>query len=180
MTPHVVQINISPGGIPKKSVPVGRAVFGRIEGDDWNDRRYHGWPDQAVCLFSVELIEELKIEGFPLFPGALGENLTTRGLDFHKVRIGEVYRVGAEVEIGITKIRVPCRTITVYGEGIMKTMYDLEVKEGNVHTPKWGRSGFYAEVLKEGVIHPGDPVELMEEFRERVMPTPANHSQPTI
>ena len=180
MNPHVVQINISSGGIPKKPVPFGRVVFGKVEGDDWNDRRYHGWPDQALCLFSVELIEELKAEGFPLFPGALGENLTTKGLDFHKVRIGEVYRVGQEVEIRITKIRVPCRTITMYGEGIMRATYDPEVKRGNVNTPKWGRSGFYAEVLKEGVIHSGDQIDLMGDFRERVLPTSATHSQPTI
>ena len=162
MTPHVVQINISPGGIPKKPVSAGRVVFGKVEGDDWNDRRYHGWPDQALCLFSVELIEELKAEGFPLFPGALGENLTTGGLDYHKVRIGEVYRIGKEVEIRITKIRVPCRTISVYGEGILTAMYDLDVKKGNVDTPKWGRSGFYAEVLKEGMIHLSNPIELIE------------------
>ena len=175
MAPHVVQINISPGGIPKNPVPVGHVVFGKVEGDNWSDRRYHGWPDQALCLFSVELIEALKAEGFPLFPGALGENLTTKGLDFHKVRIGEVYRVGNDVEIRITKIRVPCRTITVYGEGIMRATYDPEVKAGNVLTPKWGRSGFYAEVLKEGTIRPGDSIELMEGFRERVLP--ATNSQ---
>ena len=177
MNSHVVQINISSGGIPKKPVPLGRVVFGKIEGDNWNDHRYHGWPDQALCLFSVELIEELKAEGFPLFPGALGENLTTRGLDFHRIRLGDVYSVGPEVEIRITKIRVPCKTITVYGGGIMKATYDLDVRAGNVETPKWGRSGFYAEVLKEGVIHPGDSMQLAEGVRENIQ---LSHSQPTI
>ena len=161
MTPRVIQINISQGGVPKRPVSSGRVLRDKVEGDNWNDRRYHGWPDQAICLFSLELIEELKEEGFPLFPGALGENFTTEGLDFHRVRLGDVYRVGKESEIRITKIRVPCRTITVYGEGIMRATYDLEVKSGNVHSPKWGRSGFYAEVLKEGLVHPGDAMVLL-------------------
>jgi len=164
MTPRVVQVNISAGGIPKKPIPTGTVTFNKVEGDNWNDRRVHGWPDQAICLFSVELIDELKAEGFPLFPGAMGENFTTQGLDFRTVRLGNVYRVGSEVEIRITKIRVPCRTITVYGEEIIKATYDLEVKHGNVNTPKWGRSGYYAEVLKEGRVHPGDPIVLVDEL----------------
>lgn len=160
MTPRVIQINISGGGIPKKPIPVGTVTFTKVEGDNWNDRRFHGWPDQAICLYSLELIDELKAEGFPLFPGALGENFTTEGLDFRAVRLGDRYRVGDEVEIRITKIRVPCRTITVYGEGIIKATYDLEVKHGNVNTPKWGRSGYYAEVSKEGRVYPDDPIVL--------------------
>jgi MOSC domain-containing protein YiiM len=164
MTPRVVQVNISAGGLPKRPIPVGTVTFSKVEGDNWNDRRVHGWPDQAICLFSIELIEELKAEGFPLFPGAMGENFTTEGLDFRAVRLGNVYRVGSEVEIRITKIRVPCKTITVYGEGIIKATYDLEVKHGNVNTPKWGRSGYYAEVLKEGSVHPGDLMVLVDEI----------------
>lgn len=158
MIPRVVQINVSQGGIPKRPIQAGRVLRDRIEGDNWNDLRYHGWPDQAICLFSLELIKELKAEGFALFPGALGENLTTEGIDFHGIHLGDVYRVGKEVEIRVTKIRAPCRTIAVYGENIIKAIYDLEVKKGNVRTPKWGRSGFYAEVLNEGLVYPGDGI----------------------
>jgi len=163
MTPHLVQINVSPGGVPKTPIPVGRITFTRVEGDDWNDKKYHGWQDQAICLFSTELIEELKAEGYPLFPGAMGENFTTQGLDYRAVRLGHVYRVGNEVEMRITKIRKPCLTITVYGKGIIAALYDLEVKRGNVQTPKWGRSGYYAEVLREGIVRPGDPIVLLKE-----------------
>jgi MOSC domain-containing protein YiiM len=162
MTPRVIQINVSTGGVPKSPISAGRVTFSKVEGDDWNDRRFHGWPDQAICLFSLELIEELKGEGYPLFPGALGENFTTEGLDFRAVRLGDVYHIGSDAEIRVTKIRVPCRTITVYGEGIIKAIYDREVKGGNVNTPKWGRSGYYAEVLKEGSVYPGDQIVLLE------------------
>jgi MOSC domain-containing protein YiiM len=159
-SPRILQVNISQGGIPKKPIPAARITFSRVEGDDWANKRVHGLPGQAVCLFSLELIEELKAEGFPLFPGALGENLTTEGIDFRRIRIGDVFRAGEEAEIRISRIRVPCRTITVYGEGIREATYDAEVKQGNVETPRWGRSGYYAEVLREGTVRPGDPLVL--------------------
>lgn len=161
MQPHIVQINTSSGGVPKKPIPKGIVTTRRVLGDDWNDKEFHGWPDQALCLFSIELIEELKKEGYPLFPGAMGENFTTSGLDFRKVRIGQRYRAGKDVEFRITKIRKPCQTITVYGATLPKATYDLEVKAGNVNTFKWGRSGYYAEVLREGEAFPGDPLILL-------------------
>jgi MOSC domain-containing protein YiiM len=155
---YLVQVNVSRGGVPKLPVPEARVHTDRVAGDDWHDRKHHGLPGQAVCLFSVELIEELTREGFPLFPGAMGENLTTEGLDYRKVRLGQTFRVGEEVEIRITKVRQPCKTIALYGEGIQKATFDAEVKAGETSSPKWGRSGFYAEVLKEGVVRPGDPI----------------------
>jgi len=159
--PHLIQVNISQGGVPKYSVPEGRVTLTRVEGDDWNDKKFHGLPGQAICLYSLELIAELTREGFPIFPGALGENFTTEGLEYHSVRIGQTWRVGNEVVIRITKVRGPCRTITVYGEGILRAIYDSEVKRGNVHSPKWGRSGYYAEVLREGTVRPGDPITIL-------------------
>lgn len=164
MTPRLLQLNISSGGIPKRPVSSARLTFSRVEGDSWNDTQRHGHPDQAVCLFSIELIEELKAEGYPLFPGALGENFTTQGVDYRQIRQGDIFRVGKEATIRITKVRVPCRTIAVYGEGILRATYDADVKAGNILSPKWGRSGFYAEVLQEGVVSVHDP--LIMEIRQ--------------
>ena len=90
--PQVAQINISKGGVPKTPISEGIVTHRRILGDDWDDKKHHGLPDQALCLFSLEVIEDLKREGYPLFPGALGENLTTRHLDYRTVRPGQVYR----------------------------------------------------------------------------------------
>jgi MOSC domain-containing protein YiiM len=160
-TARIVQVNISRGGVPKGAVPAAHVLYRGLEGDDWNDKKHHGLPGQAVCLFSVELIEELRHEGFSLYPGALGENFTTWGLEYRLIRLGQVYRVGRDVAIRITKVRTPCRTITVYGEGIIRATYDAEVKAGNINSPKWGRSGYYAEVLKGGTVRPGDPIVLL-------------------
>jgi MOSC domain-containing protein YiiM len=156
---RLVQVNVSPGGVPKYPVEEARVSFDRVEGDSWNDMEHHGLPGQAVCLFSVELIGQLVAEGYPLFPGALGENFTTEGIDYRRIRLGDQYRVGSDVEIRITKVRRPCRTISVYGSSLLRAMFDADVKAGNTSSPRWGRSGFYAEVLKEGSVRPGDPIE---------------------
>ncbi len=158
--PRVIHINTSQGGIPKGPIQEAHVTQARIEGDDWNDKKHHGFRDQAICLYSLELIEELKAEGYPLFPGALGENFTTEGIDYRKVRIGDVWDIGDQVSIRITKARIPCRTISVYGEGIIRALYDLDVKRGNVYATKWGRSGYYAEVLRGGTICPGDGITV--------------------
>jgi MOSC domain-containing protein YiiM len=155
---RLVQVNVSLGGVPKRPIPRGEVTFTRVRGDDWNDKKHHGHRDQAVCLFSVEMLKRLCDEGFPLFPGALGENFTTEGLDYHTVRPGQAYRVGKEVVIRITRVRTPCRTIAVYGEGLLRAMFDAEVRRGNADTPLWGKSGFYAEVLREGTVFPGDEI----------------------
>jgi MOSC domain-containing protein YiiM len=160
-TGRIVQVNVSPGGVPKHAVGEARVFFDRVEGDGWNDTKHHGLPGQALCLFSMELIAELREEGFPLFPGALGENFTTEGIDYRRIHPGDRFRAGSELEIRITKIRQPCRTIAVYGETLLRAIFDAEVKAGNTSSRKWGRSGYYAEVLKEGTVRTGDPMELL-------------------
>jgi MOSC domain-containing protein YiiM len=133
-----------------------------IAGDGHNNPQLHGGPRQAILLVTSEGIHELKEQGFALYPGALGENITTRGLDRRSVRVGQRYRIG-EVLLQITKLREPCQTLNVYGPGIQKAVYDQEVKAGNAQSPVWALAGFYASVLQAGTIHPGDPIQLLDE-----------------
>ncbi len=154
---RVLQINISQGGIPK--LPVDRAVVRAlgIEGDAVRNTKHHGGPRQALLLIMRESLEEMKSLGFAVYPGALGENLTTEGLDRRELRLGQRFRAG-EVVLELTKIRVPCSTLTPYGHGIQKALYDDRVKAGDVSSPRWGLSGFYASVTNCGVIVPGDSI----------------------
>ena len=52
---------------------------------------------QALLLITSEGIDELIEQGYPVFAGAMGENLTTLGLDRRQMRIGQRYRVGRSV-----------------------------------------------------------------------------------
>jgi len=158
----VLQISISPGGVPKRPIPNGVVTPLGIAGDGHNNPQIHGGPRKAILLITSEGIDELKQQGFPLYHGALGENITTRGLDRRAVRVGQRYRVG-DVLLQITKLRTPCDTLSVYGPAIKKAVYDQEVKAGNVASPVWGLGGFYASVLQPGTIRPGDPILLLDE-----------------
>ncbi len=158
----VLQINVSPGGVPKRPILAGVVTPVGIAGDKQAHPLIHRGPRQAILLITSEGTDELKKQGFPLYHGALGENLTTRGLDRRYVRIGQRYRIG-EVLLEITKLRAPCDTLSPYGSGIQQAVYDQEVKAGNPASPRWGLSGFYASVLRAGTIHPGDPIQLVDE-----------------
>ena len=57
--PHVHQINVSDGGIPKQPVLEAKVAQDGVEGDRQQNLKVHGGPDRAVCLFSVELIQPL-------------------------------------------------------------------------------------------------------------------------
>jgi MOSC domain-containing protein YiiM len=159
----LLQINISPGGIPKRPIPEAIVTSEGIRGDGWAHPDIHGGPNQALLMITSEGIEELIAQGFPLFPGALGENLTTLGIDRRHLRTGQRYRVG-EVFLELTKRRAPCATLNVYGAGIQHAIFDVQVKDGDPTSPRWGLSGFYASVLKGGAIRPGDPIALVDQL----------------
>lgn len=53
----------------------------------------HAW--QALCLWSAEVIDELRAEGHQLAPGNAGENLTLSGLDWGARRPGTRVRAGS-------------------------------------------------------------------------------------
>ena len=91
----IVQVAVSNGGLPKLPVSGGLIASLGVEGDRHNHPEVHGGPRKAVLLVSCEIVDELKARGYPLFYGALGENLTTRGIDFRRLRVGDRLRAGA-------------------------------------------------------------------------------------
>src|SRR4051794_8291691 len=96
-TGRVLQVNVSPGGVPK--LPVERARVNRfgLEGDRHREYTLHGGPHRAVCLFAIEVIERLQSEGHPIQPGGAGENLTTAGIEWSLLPVGSTIAVGEEV-----------------------------------------------------------------------------------
>lgn len=161
MTGSILQINISPGGIPKLPVPEAFVTAEGIRGDRWAHPDIHGGPKQALLLITSEGIDELAAQGFAVYPGALGENLTTGGIDRRDFRIGQRFRIG-DVYFEITKRRAPCATLDVY-PGIQQAIFDAQVKQNDPSSPRWGLSGMYARVLKSGIIHPHDIITLVDQ-----------------
>jgi MOSC domain-containing protein YiiM len=151
--PHIVSLNVSNGGVPKLPVGEVRVTVAGLHGDWQRNRKYHGGPDRAVCLFAAERIEALAAEGHPIGPGTTGENVTVAGLDWERVVPGARLRLGAEVVLEVTGYAAPCRTI----RGSFADRRSGRISE-KAH-PGWSR--VYARVESEGVVCPGDPVEMI-------------------
>ncbi len=162
MTGSIVQINISPGGVPKRPIAEAEVTPEGIRGDAWAHPQIHGGPNQAVLLITSEGLDELIAQGYPVFAGAMGENLTTAGLDRRQMRLGQRYRVG-EVMLEISKMRSPCITLDVYGPSIKQAVYDAQVKAGDASSPRWGLAGFYLRVVHSGTLRPGDIIGLVDQ-----------------
>jgi MOSC domain-containing protein YiiM len=160
MEGSIVQVNISPGGLPKRAIKEGWITPLGVEGDVQAHPAIHGGPLQAILLVAAEVVEALIDDGYPLFYGALGENITTRGIPFRDLRIGDQLRVGGAV-LRITKPRGPCRALDIYGESLKSTVYDARVKQRDPSSPRWGMSGLYASVVRPGPVRAGDPVGLL-------------------
>ncbi len=116
-----------------------------------------------MLLIAAESIEQIRAKGYPVYPGALGENLTTEGLDPAAWRAGQRYRVG-EAIIELTKVRAPCNALNIYGPSIKDEIYDSMVKEKDPSSPRWALSGFYARVVRPGLVFPGNIISLVSEL----------------
>jgi len=156
----IVQINISPGGLPKRAIAAGLITPLGLAGDACAHPDIHGGPRQAVLLIAAETVDDLKHRGYPVFYGALGENLTTRGLDFRELRVGHGLRAGGAV-LEITKVRGPCGALDAYGPAIKQEIYDQRVKAGDPKSARWGMSGFYARVVQPGPVRAGDVIAVV-------------------
>jgi MOSC domain-containing protein YiiM len=159
----VLQVSISRGGVPKRAIAEGDVTPLGITGDGCNHPQIHGGPRQAILLISSEAIAALNGLGFSLYPGALGENITTAGVDRRQWRAGQRWRVGQAV-LEFTKLREPCSQLDVYGKGIQKAVYDAQVNAGDPSSPRWALAGFYASVVQPGIVRPGDPVLLLDQM----------------
>jgi MOSC domain-containing protein YiiM len=151
--PFLYQINVSDGGVPKR--PVLEAVITKagVEGDRQRNLKLHGGSDRAVCLYSQDLIERLQDEGHSIEAGSSGENLTLAGLEWEKLQPGDRLQIGPAVQIEIMSYTAPC-------DQNAQWFRDRDSKRvSQKMNPGWSR--FYAKVLREGVVRPGDAVEVM-------------------
>ena len=110
---------------------------------------------RQVHLIHGELIDELRDRGFPVDPGSMGENITTRGLDILGLPTGAVLRLGADATIEITGLRNPCRQLDEFAPGLMSAVLDRD-DEGNLVR----RAGIMGVVVSSGVVRAGDRIAL--------------------
>ena len=152
--PRIASLNVSRGGVPKLPVVEARVGVAGMSGDCQRNLKYHGGPDRALCLFSLERIEALAAEGHPIGVGTTGENVTLAGVEWTRVVPGTRLRLGASVVVEVTSFTKPCRTIQ--GSFVGRRTGRISQK---TH-PGWSR--VYARVLSEGLVRLDDPVFVLE------------------
>ncbi|MCF8150777.1 MAG: MOSC domain-containing protein [Sulfuritalea sp.] len=125
-----------------------------LEGDTQADRRAHGGSGKALHHFPAEHYARLAAlfpEARHLYPGGLGENLSSRGLTEENVCIGDVFRLGG-ARIQVSQPRTPCWKIDqrTACEGVA------------AHIGEHGLAGWYCRVLQVGEVAAGDWLEHVE------------------
>jgi MOSC domain-containing protein YiiM len=122
---------------------------------------------RQVHLVHAELFEELRDRGYDLGPGAIGENVTTRGVPLLDLPTGTRLRLGAGAVVELTGLRNPCVQLDRYQEGLMGAVLDRDQ-----HGELVRKSGVMAVVLAGGEVRAGDPitVELPPPPHQRLEP----------
>jgi MOSC domain-containing protein YiiM len=150
--PRIYQINVSNGGVPKLPIFAAEVTELGISVDSQKHTEIHGGPLRALCLYSLEQHLALQEEGHPIFPGSIGENIVTVGVDLAAMAPGDRLSLG-DVEIEITSYTMPCSTIrrAFRDENSNRISQKLH--------PGWSR--LYARVLRPGNIAVGDPIAIV-------------------
>jgi MOSC domain-containing protein YiiM len=138
-------------------VPLALGVDG-LAGDHQANRRLHGGPDKAVCVYSAEHTAwwQVELDADEWGPGAVGENVTVAGQTERDVCLGDVYEVGTAL-VEVSQPRSPCQTLA-------RRWARPDLPKRVVHS---GRSGWYLRVRRTGIVERGLPLIL----RERPHPT---------
>jgi hypothetical protein len=109
---------------------------------------------RQVHLLHAELFDELMAAGFAVWPGDLGENITTRGIDLLGLSTGTRLAIGGAV-VEITGLRNPCSQLDRFQQGLMAAVLDRDAGGQLVR-----KAGVMAVVVAGGEVRPGDPIGI--------------------
>jgi MOSC domain-containing protein YiiM len=110
---------------------------------------------RQVHLIHAELHDELRQAGFDVYPGQMGENVTTRGIDLLGLPTGTRMRLGETATIEVTGLRNPCGQLDGIQTGLMAATLDRD-EEGRLIR----KAGIMGIVLTGGEVRPGDEVKV--------------------
>lgn len=110
---------------------------------------------RQVHLIHNELIHELQAQGFDVEPAAMGENITTSGMDILALPRGTVLDIGPEARLEVTGLRNPCIQLDHYQKGLTAAVLDRDE-----HGKLVRKAGIMAIVLKSGTVRKGDPIKV--------------------
>ncbi|MCB1040484.1 MAG: MOSC domain-containing protein [Acidimicrobiales bacterium] len=138
------------GGVPKGPQGALEVGWAGAAGDRQNDRKNHGRPWQALCLWSSEVVAAFAEQGHPVVPGGAGENISTVGIPWDRAVPGTELQIGG-VRAVISSYALPCKTTAA---NFLDGHFDL------MHHRHGPVSRVYATVLEPGRVEVGDPLVL--------------------
>ena len=110
---------------------------------------------RQVHLIGAELHDRLRGEGHDVAAGAMGENVTTRGIDLLGLPTGTRLTLGADAVVEVTGLRNPCGQLNGVSPGLQRAVLDKDAK-GNVIR----LAGIMGVVVADGVVRPGDEITI--------------------
>jgi MOSC domain-containing protein YiiM len=130
-------------GVVKHNVDQARLVVDHgLEGDAHAEGGI-----RQVSLLAMASIDKMVAAGAKVKPGDFAENLTVLDLAVMSLPVGTRLKVGDTVELEITQIGKTCHKGCAIRELV-----------GDCVMPK---EGVFARVLKEGLVKPGDMIEVV-------------------
>jgi len=130
-------------GIIKKPVD---EIFVKIDHGIEGDAHAGLWHRQ-ISLLADESVDKLRDKMPELNAGVFAENILTKGICLYELPVGTLMRVG-EAELRVSQIGKEC-----HNSGCA-----IKRQTGDCVMP---REGIFAEVLKDGYIRAGDPIEVL-------------------
>ena len=104
----------------------------------------HALPDSVRQIL---LIEKETLNALGLKSGDVKENITVEGIELMSLVSSNRLRMGKDVVLEITKTCSPCSRMEEIRPGLMRELA--------------GRRGILARVVKGGIVHVGDTVQLV-------------------
>ncbi len=110
---------------------------------------------RQVHLLHGELHDELRLTGFDVAPGRMGENVTTSGIALLELPTGALLHLGATAVVEVAGLRNPCWQLDTIQSGLMAACLGRDGRGSIVR-----KAGVMAVVRDGGQVRPGDVIEV--------------------
>lgn len=110
---------------------------------------------RQVHLIHAELLDGVAGKGFAVAPGAMGENITTRGIDLLDLSRGARLHIGRAAIVEITGLRNPCAQIDTFQKGLLGAVIDRDAAGDVVR-----KAGVMGIVVAGGEVSAGDVIRV--------------------
>jgi MOSC domain-containing protein YiiM len=112
---------------------------------------------RQVHLIHSELFEELTLKGLHVWPGQMGENITTIGIPLLALSAGTILGIGHSALVQVTGLRNPCAQIESFMPGLLAAVLE-RTQEGNLMR----KAGVMGIVIQSGNVQSNDSIAIVQ------------------